>query len=66
MKDNMALVAVYGALMMVRRAFREKPARRKRRPRRNDRCPCGSGRRYKNCCLRRKSPLARFFVRPGS
>lgn len=26
------------------------PARRRERPGRNDRCPCGSGRKYKNCC----------------
>lgn len=22
------------------------------RPRRNDKCPCGSGKKYKHCCLR--------------
>ncbi len=23
------------------------------KPGRNDRCPCGSGRKYKNCCMRK-------------
>lgn len=29
------------------------PSRRETRPRRNDPCPCGSGRKYKQCCLAR-------------
>ncbi len=32
------------------------------KPRRNDRCPCGSGKKYKNCCAdketRKMSPLS--------
>jgi len=37
----------YGALTMP--ILRKSPGTR--RPRRNDRCICGSGRKYKKCCL---------------
>jgi hypothetical protein len=34
---------------------RSKPAVRvDRKPRRNDRCPCGSGKKYKKCCARKQ------------
>ncbi len=35
-------------------------------PRRNDPCPCGSGRKYKQCCARGGSGAAGAGVRPGS
>ena len=35
-----------------RQWIRPEPARRKKVGR-NDPCPCGSGRKYKHCCLRR-------------
>lgn len=28
-----------------------KPVRRIKMPSRNDKCPCGSGKKYKNCCM---------------
>lgn len=40
---------------------------------RNDQCPCGSGRKYKRCCLekeaalsRQELPAGRFRFEPGS
>ena len=30
------------------------PARAKKAPGRNDPCPCGSGKKYKNCCGKRE------------
>ena len=35
-----------------------KPVRATPKPRRNDPCPCGSGRKYKKCCLRKDSASA--------
>jgi hypothetical protein len=34
------------------------PFRRDKLPRRNDRCPCGSGKKAKKCCLPRIKQLA--------
>jgi hypothetical protein len=34
---------------------RQDPVKKRAQPRRNDPCPCGSGRKYKQCCLRRAS-----------
>ena len=31
---------------------RHTPIRKKKKPGRNDPCPCGSGKKYKNCCGR--------------
>ena len=31
--------------------FQSKPVRRIKMPSRNDKCPCGSGKKYKNCCM---------------
>ncbi len=31
--------------------FRSKPIRKIKIPSRNDKCPCGSGKKYKNCCM---------------
>lgn len=31
--------------------FQSKPVRRIKIPSRNDKCPCGSGKKYKNCCM---------------
>jgi len=41
----------------------------KKKIRRNDPCPCGSGRKYKNCCLRKDQrkrvvPIESFKVKP--
>jgi len=30
------------------------PVRAEKAPGRNQRCPCGSGRKYKHCCVRRQ------------
>jgi uncharacterized protein YecA (UPF0149 family) len=30
-----------------------RPATRVKRARRNDPCPCGSGKKYKHCCMRK-------------
>ena len=32
------------------RSYRE-PIRVIKQPRRNEKCPCGSGKKYKNCCI---------------
>jgi hypothetical protein len=37
-----------------REQFRPKPIRSERRVGRNDPCPCGSGKKYKRCCLPRE------------
>lgn len=34
------------------------PIRRERLPRRNEKCPCGSGRKAKKCCLDKIKTLA--------
>lgn len=36
-------------------AQRQQPASVERKPGRNDRCPCGSGRKYKMCCMRKNT-----------
>jgi preprotein translocase subunit SecA len=28
----------------------QQPVRAEQKPGRNDQCPCGSGKKYKNCC----------------
>jgi uncharacterized protein len=45
--------AVMHRLRAQRRLAREEGASSARPPGRNDPCPCGSGRKFKNCCLRR-------------
>lgn len=47
--------AVWNALPLPRNGFRPDPVPV---PGRNDRCPCGSGLKYKNCCLRDERGLA--------
>jgi len=37
-----------------------KPRNRRGRAGRNDPCPCGSGRKYKHCCLGRGTPTVRY------
>lgn len=32
---------------------------------RNDLCPCGSGRKYKRCCLEKEAELSREALPPG-
>ena len=32
---------------------------------RNDRCPCGSGRKHKNCCGRSQSPVHVLYIHPA-
>ena len=34
-------------------------------PRRNDKCPCQSGKKYKNCCMEKDLEAAKFTPRPG-
>ena len=34
-------------------------------PRRNDKCPCQSGKKYKNCCMEKDLEAAKFAPRPG-
>ncbi len=38
-------------------AHTKRAAPNRKRPGRNDPCPCGSGNKYKRCCLRRRSTL---------
>lgn len=52
-KPNVALIDVGGIFMFVPRHMVDyivKPFRAKPRPGRNERCPCGSGRKFKYCC----------------
>lgn len=37
-------------------AVKKKNPGQKKSPNRNALCPCGSGRAYKNCCARKRSP----------
>jgi preprotein translocase subunit SecA len=39
----------------VQRQAKKQPIRRAEKVGRNDPCPCGSGKKYKNCCLKAKS-----------
>ena len=41
----------YGTPTFVGYYSKGKPIKVAPRPRRNDPCPCGSGQKYKNCCL---------------
>jgi hypothetical protein len=43
------------------------PIRKEKIPRRNDKCPCGSGKKAKRCCLRKIELFARLpqHVREG-
>ncbi|MBT4087249.1 MAG: hypothetical protein HOE30_02025 [Deltaproteobacteria bacterium] len=36
---------------------KQMPARKKREPGRNEPCHCGSGKKYKNCCLKKDQDL---------
>jgi hypothetical protein len=35
------------------------------KPGRNDQCPCGSGRKYKRCCLEKEAEWSREALPPG-
>jgi len=38
--------------------MKPEPIRREKLPRRNDKCPCGSGKKAKKCCLDKIKALA--------
>lgn len=41
---------------------KQMPARKKREPGRNETCHCGSGKKYKNCCLKKDQALEELSV----
>ena len=43
--------AQYPALETVENDMKLQPIRTEKLPRRNDKCPCGSGKKAKRCCL---------------
>lgn len=54
---NVMARALFGALPLPANQFRPKPLAK---PQRNDPCPCGSGRKYKQCCAVLEQDLPGF------
>ena len=49
----------------LQKSRKKKPPVTKGKPGRNDACACGSSLKYKDCCLNRDVPVARFVKAPS-
>ncbi len=59
MKEKVAEIALMARAMdinnmMIGMDRNRVPIVKDKEPGRNDKCPCGSGAKYKNCCMKRK------------
>ena len=55
---------VFGTKSTERHAMTQQPQQLYKNTGRNDPCPCGSGKKYKKCCLNRPTPTATSVITP--